>query len=219
MGQLRSLIVLMVGGLCTELILTPLGATELRLNKMKDKLPPLHGEAQVRLDCASSSLRLEPCENISRYLWQWINDRATCINAAYSAALTREVAAQAATIFCDLGVYSDRRTRPGGRWSQHRYRRACDGNRIIVDAKQFNYLEAVDADRSGARGKSPHYRFFTAFLDCWGTPGLGTRPSGGLTFDFNRGVRDWREDPVQHSQHYHLSRPCLMCRLGEIAYE
>jgi hypothetical protein len=213
--RLRGLVVLCF----TMLLPTAHGDNELKLNKAANDLKSLHGEPQVRLDCASSNFRIEPCENISRDLWQWFNDRAYCISAAYSAALEREVSAQAATIFCDIGVHSDRRTRPGGRWSQHRYRRACDGNRIVVDSRQFNYLEAVEADRSHAKAKNLHYRFFTTFLDCWGTLGLGIRPDGGLTIDFNRGVRDWREDPEQHSQHYHLSRPCLTCKLGEMAYE
>jgi hypothetical protein len=216
LGRLCALALI---GLFTVVLLPSIGRSDIRLNKLDREVSPLHGEPQVALDCDTSTLRLEPCGVVSRYLWEWTNIRAYCLDAAYSAALNGKRSAHAATIFCNIGIYSDRRTRPNGRWSQHRYRRACDGDRIVVDAEQFNYLDAVKAHRSGAKGRDPHYRFFTTFLDCWGTVGPGTRPDGGLTLDFNRGVRDWREDPGGHSGHFHLSKPCLICSFGEMAYE
>ena len=211
MNDLKSALLLL--SFCFAASGLGLHRAELRLIKTEIKLLPLHGEPQVELDCGSSNLKIEPCESMSRSLWEWINDRAYCIEAAYSTALPGEHSVQRATISCDLGIYSERRTRLGRRWSQHRYRRACDGDRVVVNSEQFSYRQAVEADRSGAKDQDMHYRFFTTFLDCWGPPGLGTRPDGTLTFDFNRGVRDWREDPRGHSQHFHISRPCLACLL------
>lgn len=206
--------------LALVVLMTPIARAELRLNRIENVAPAsLHDEPQVDLDCAASTLKLEPCATISHYLWEWINHQAYCVDAAYSAAMKSQRSAQTTTIFCNQGIRSDRRTRPGGRWSQHRYGRACDGDHIIVDTERFNYLDAVAADRSGTKAEGRHHRSFTKFLDCWGTPGIGARPDGGLTFDYNRGVRDWREDPSRHSGHFHLSKPCLFCNFGDMAYE
>jgi hypothetical protein len=194
-------------------------AESLVLKRMARSVPALHGEPQVITDCSANSLRIRPCVPISRSLWHWVNSKAHCFSAAFAVAERRRARARTATLSCEKGIHSERRTRSGGRWSQHRYRRACDGDYILVNSIRFKYQDAVRAARSKNARSNRHYRFFVAFLDCWGTPGLGTAPDGSVVFDANRGLRDWREDPAQHSGHFHLSKPCVACKAGQMAYE
>ena len=180
--------------------------------------PELHGEPQVKLDCAASTLKITPCTTLSAEFRDWINSRAGCFLEGYAAATGATDVPQSVMLGCLGGIYAPRKTRTGGRWSQHRYRRACDGRKILVGEQSFNYNAAVKAARNGSIG-DPHLKFYLAFLDCWGPPGPGMAPDGSIVYDANRGVRDWREDPRGHSGHYHLSVPCVTCIFGEMAYE
>lgn len=179
---------------------------------------PLHDEPQVRLDCAASTLKIKPCTVISAEFHSWINARASCFVDAYQAATGAQTVPQSATLDCRSGIVSNRRTRRGKRWSQHRYRRACDGGRVTVDGETFSYSAAVSAARKGLHSDT-QLKFYLSFLDCWGSPGAGMAPDGSIVYDANRGVRDWREDPRGHSGHYHLSVPCVTCIFGDMAYE
>jgi chemotaxis response regulator CheB len=77
--------------------MAPNARAELRLNRVESAAPPaVHGEPQVELDCAASSLKLEPCATISRNLWDWVNRRAYCLDRAYSAAARRQRTARTA---------------------------------------------------------------------------------------------------------------------------
>lgn len=170
-------------------------------------------EPQIRPDCKNSNLRIRPCQQISAHLWTWINTYGvSAIRQAYFASgFTDEV--KQATLFCNSGIYQPKKTYK--RWSQHSFRRACDGNKIKVNGTTFTY--------KGHRLENPRSRddrFFVAFLDTWGTfgPGLNVR-TGTLSIDFNRGVRDCREDK-RHCRHYHISKPCYACIFtSHMAYE
>ncbi len=180
--------------------------------------PPLHGDPQVKLDCASSTLKIKPCTVISSAFRDWINSRASCFVGAYQAATGAKDVPQSALLSCGSGIVANRRVRKGGRWSLHRYRRACDGGQVTVNGQTFSYNAAVRAARKGA-SENTQLRFYLSFLDCWGPSGPGAAPDGTIVYDANLGVRDWREDPRAHSDHYHLSVPCLSCIFDDMAYE
>ena len=194
-----------------------LAHADLQLNAV-GAAQPLHGEAQVQLDCASSTLKIKPCTVISSAFRDWINSRASCFVGAYQAATGAKDVPQSALLSCRSGIVANRRVRKGGRWSLHRYRRACDGGHVTVNGQTFNYNAAVRAARKGS-SEDTQLRFYLSFLDCWGPPGPGAAPDGTLVYDANLGVRDWREDPNGHGGHYHLSVPCLSCIFADMAYE
>lgn len=194
-----------------------LAHADLQLNAV-GAAQPLHGEAQVQLDCASSTLKIKPCTVISSAFRDWINSRASCFVGAYQAATGAKDVPQSALLSCRSGIVANRRVRKGGRWSLHRYRRACDGGHVTVNGQTFNYNAAVRAARKGS-SEDRQLRFYLSFLDCWGPPGPGAAPDGTIVYDANLGVRDWREDPNGHGGHYHLSVPCLSCIFADMAYE
>ncbi len=178
--------------------------------KIKAEAEPIcingYCEPQVVPDCKNSRIKIQPCQKISENLWRWINSHgASAIETAYyESGHTDPV--KSATIYCNSGIYNQKRISGRKRWSQHSYRRACDGNRIRVNGKMFTYK-----GKGVRRPKTTHDRFFISFLDNWGTVGLGLNVRSAFYFlDFNRGVRDCREDN-RHCYHYHLSKPCYTC--------
>lgn len=191
---------------------------------LAEQMPPLcingYCEPQVRLNCKASKIKIKPCQQISENLWRWINSHGyLAIEAGYRAAGYKDTV-KSAVIYCNQGIYnrkkivSKRRTRRR-RWSQHSYRRACDGNKITVNGVTFTY--------KGSGVKKPRTtsdKFFVSFLNNWGTVGLGYKVKSALyLMDFNRGVRDCRED-ARHCYHYHLSKPCYTCLFtGSMGYE
>lgn len=186
-----------------------LGGIELKILR---EVAPLHGEPQVIPDCADSDLQLAPCQQLSERFVDWLNRSNECFADGLHAATGERDRVTRATLHCEDGIVGSGTT-AGGYKRQHVFRRACDGRTVQVNGQRFHYLTAVRDANSRDR------RFFVAFLDCWGTAGVGADAAGRLTWDANRGVRDWREDPARHSDHYHLSRPCLPWTCGGMAYE
>ena len=174
----------------------------------------LYCEPQVILDCKASTIKLQPCQKISANLWRWINSHGyAAIKKGYQAAgYSGKI--KSAVIYCNKGIFNKKRIF-GRRWSQHTFRRACDGNKIIVNNKVFTY-----SGRGVKRPKTKSDYFFKAFLDRWGTIGFGINVASTIPLiDLNRGVRDCREDR-RHCAHYHISKPCYMCIFtGTMGYE
>ena len=174
----------------------------------------LYCEPQVRPDCKNSIIKIHPCQVISANLWRWINSHGyAALKKGYKAAgYSDEI--KSATIYCNKGIYNRKRIL-GRRWSQHSYRRACDGNRIKVNQRTFFYSGPNVISEKTASDK-----FFKAFLDRWGTIGFGINVRSTLPLiDLNRGVRDCREDR-RHCAHFHISKPCYLCILtGTMGYE
>ncbi len=174
----------------------------------------LYCEPQIIPDCKNSLIKLQPCQQISKHFWSWINSHGfNAIRKAFRAAGHNEIITSA-TIYCNKGIYNKKRIL-GKRWSQHSFRRACDGNRIKVNNIIFKYR-----GYGVQRPKNKHDRFFVTFLDNWGTIGFGVNVRSTFALiDFNRGVRDCRED-TRHCAHYHISKPCYSCIVtGAMGYE
>jgi len=178
---------------------------------IKSHVGHANGEPLVIPDCKGSRLKIKPCGRVSRSWLKHLNSRVHAFADAYRAAGNQD-AVVSATLHCGSGMYSPRKTRQGTRKSRHSYAEACDGNKISVNGKTFDYQRAVNEPKSSDR------RFFVAFLDAWGTIGPGCMPDKNYTVlgvnvgcrpivADNCGVIDWRErgKNTQYGKTYHLS--------------
>ncbi len=191
--------------------------------KVRSSAGYANGEPLVMADCAGSSLKIKPCSRVARSWLNHLNSRAHAFGDAYRAAGFSDPVTSA-TLGCEAGIYSPRKTRQGNRNSRHAYGEACDGSAVWVNGRQFDYRAAVRNAGSIDR------KFFVSFLDAWGEIGPGCVPQKGYTvfgvevgcrpiMSDNCGVIDWRErgPKSQYASTYHLSF-CLYTNV-ERAYE
>lgn len=170
-----------------------------------------NGEPLVMPDCENSALKIAPCQRVAASWLTHLNERAYVFVDAFRAA-GYEDEVTGVVLDCSLGIYSERKTREGVRWSRHAFAEACDGNSVRVNDVTFSYRRAVRDETSEDRA------FFVTFLDGWADVGPGCIPEKGYTIlgnDIgcrpvmadNCGVIDWRERGAnsQYASTYHLS--------------